>query len=365
MIVKALHPSIDGNPRTYLTVKAASGQADLTVQNVAGLSANDMLVIGNPAEELTEIKKISSITGKVITLSANLVNTHPENTKITFIKYDQVKFYKATSIAGSYSLVSTKDLAIGEPHTLYDDATALSTDYFKIRYYNTQSTELSVLSDAIGSGGFSRYALISLQDALIAKFGDKKNQFLVRSEITDWINEIKDDMVNEIAESNEKHFAEYAELTTDANGLVACPSDFKKEQRLNVDYSGTPRRARKVEIEDVDDTYTYHQENPFWFFNNYNIEIRPKGIATLDLYYEAHPADLANDSDELPKPIRFYVHVLMDGLMSKALEKDKKFADSDRYYTKYQLGKENMIEHINNIALDENRGVRDEELEDY
>jgi hypothetical protein len=337
----------------------------MTVQNVAELAANDMLVIGNPAEELTEIKKISSITGKVITLSANLVNTHPENTKITFIKYDQVKFYKATSIAGSYSLVATKDLAIGEPHTLYDDATALSTDYFKIRYYNSQSTELSVLSDAIGSGGFTRYALISLQDALISKFGDKKNQFLVRTEITDWINELKDDLVNEIAESNEKHFAAYSALTTDVNGLAALPSDFKKEQRVMVNYSGTAFRARKIEIEDVDDNYTYHQENPFWFFNNYSIEVRPKGIATINFYYESHPADLSNDSDELSKPIRFYLHVFMDGLMAKALEKDKKFSDADRYWTRYQIGKENMIEHINNLSLDENRGVRDEELEDY
>jgi len=364
MIVKALHPSIDGNIRTFLTTKANAAQAVLVCQDPSLYAQNDLLVIGNPTEELTEIKKITSITGKSITLSANLVNAHAENTKITLIKYDQVKFYKASSIAGVYSVVSTKSIAIDEPHTLYDDATAVTSDYFKIKYYNSQTTDLSVFSDPIASGGFPRFALINIQDDLFKRFGDKKLQFLDREEITGWLNELKDDMVNRIAENNEKHFAGYHEITLDGTGESDLPDEFKKEQKVMVAYDGVNgKRARRTEVEDIDESYSYSQERPVWYFNNYKIGVRPKGNATgkIFLWSEDHPADMENDSDEIPKPIRFYMHVIMDGLMAKAKEKDGKDSEANRYYGKYEAGCDTMLEHLNNLVLDENRGVKDED----
>jgi hypothetical protein len=82
------------------------------------------------------------------------------------------------------------------------------------------------------------------------------------------------------------------------------------------------------------------------------------------VHFEDQPDDLQNDSDELPKPIRFYMHVIMDGLMAKACEKAGKDARAKGYWTKYKEGAQDMIEEINNLVLDENRGVRDDEIED-
>lgn len=366
MIVKALHPNIEGNPRSNLTTKAVSGQADLIIQNASDFAVDDHLVIGNPAEELTEIKKIASISGKTITLSANLVNTHPENTKITFIKYDQVKFYKATSVNGSYSLVATKSIAIDEPHTLYDDSTALSTDYFKIKYFNSDSSDLSVYSDPIGASGFPRYSLKRIQDAVYAKTGDKKESYYTREEITDWVNEIKDDMVNQIIDSNEKYYNTYENLTVDSEGEASLGANFRKFQKMFVLYDGVNGvRARKFEFEEINDfSQTFSQEYPGYYFKQYKVGCRPKGIAgttVIQVHFEDQPADLENDMDEIPKPLRFYMHVVMDGLMAKAMEKAGKDGRSDRFFKKYQLGVQNMLEEINNLVLDENRGVRDEE----
>jgi len=366
MIVKALHPSIDGNPRSNLTAKALSAQAVLTVQNAVDFSANQFVVVGNPGEELTEIRKISSIAGKNITLTANLSNTHPENTKITYIKYDQIKFYKATSITGSYSLVSTKDIAIDEPHTLYDDSTALSTDYFKIKYYNSQTADLSVYSDPIGASGFPRYALIRIQDQLFRKFGDKKEQYLERDEITDWLNEIKDDLVNRIIDSNEKYFNNYENLSVDSSGEADLNANFRKFQKILVLYDGVNgKRAVKMELEEVNDfTQVFSQDFPKYYFRIYKIGVRPKGTVgttLVQVHFEDQPDDLENDADELPKPLRFYAHVIMDGLMAKACEKTGKDSRAALFWKKYESGAINMIEEINNLVLDENRGVRDDE----
>lgn len=366
MITKALHPNIEGNPRTNLTAKAASGQADLVVQNATDFSANDHVVIGNPGEELTEIKKISSINGKTLTLSANLTNTHPENTKITFIKYDQIKFYKATSINGSYSLVSTKSIAIDEPHTLYDDSTALTTDYFKIKYYNSHTSDLSVYSDPIGASGFPRYSLKRIQDAMYAKTGDTKEQYYTRDEFTDWGNELKDDMVNRIVDSNEKYFNNYEDLDVDANGEADLNANFRKFQKVFVLYDGVNgKRARKFEIEELNDfTQTFSQEYPGYYFKQYKVGCRPKGTVgttKIQVHFEDQPDDMENDMDEMPKPIRFYMHVFMDGMMAKAMEKAGKENRAAYFWKKYENGVQNMLEEINNLVLDENRGVRDEE----
>ena len=370
MIVKALHPNIEGNPQSYLTEKANSGQSDIVVQNASEFSANDHIVIGNPGEEQTEIKKIDSISGKTITLSANLTHNHSQNTKIQYIKYDQVKFYKASSKTGSYTLQTTKDIAIDEPHTLYDDTSALATDYYKIKYYNSASSDLSTYSDAIGSGGFPRYALMSIVDRILTWFNDMDEKFLSRDEIKDWVNDVKDDMANEIAESNEKHFAGYELIPMVADqGNYDLNADFKKFQKVKASYNGTNyHRARRIDLEQIDDdNVTYSQNYPRYAFNKYQIEIRPKGVegGYIKVWSEDHPADLDSDDDELPKPIRFYVNVLIDGVKEKALEKDRKFDDAAVYGRKYQNGKETMIEHINNLVLDENRGVRDDNDEFY
>jgi hypothetical protein len=50
--------------------------------------------------------------------------------------------------------------------------------------------------------------------------------------------------------------------------------------------------------------------------------------------------------------------------MYRAFQKDGKTAEADAYLQKYELGCERMIEHENNIVLDENREIR-EFQEDY
>lgn len=369
MIVKALHPSIEGNIRSNLTVKALSGQTAASLQNVVDFAANDYVVIGNPAEELTEIKKIASIAAKVLTLSANLTNTHPQNAKVQLIKYNQVKFYKASSIDGSYSLVATKDIAIDEPHTLYDDPTALSTDYFKIKYYNAQTDTLSVYSDPIGATGFPRYSLIRLQDALFIRAGDKNKQYLDRGEITDWVNEIKDDIVNQIVDSFEKYFNTSDDLETDDNGEVDLGARFRKINQVVVYFDGVTgypaTMIDRTKVFEIDQSYS--QLQPRYYFDAYTLGIRPKGTEGTTfarVMFEEQPVDLENDSDELPKPIRFYLGVVMDGLMAKAAEKAGKTSQADRYNKKYEIGVQKILEEINNLVLNENREVDDQEPDD-
>lgn len=368
-MIKALHPDISGNPSTYITAKALSAQAVLLVQNASEFSVNDFVVVGNSTEELSEIRKISIISGKTITLSANLNNTHSENTKITIIKYDQVKFYKADSFDGTYNLVSTKDISIDERWTLYDESGALSTDYFKIRYYNSQTTDLSVFSDAITSGGFPDYALISIQDAFLEEAQDTKQKKYSRAAISRWVNDCKNDAFNKLAETNEKYNQGYQEISlVDGTAEYPLEEDFKKEQMVQVSYDGTQyERARKQELENTDPNREYLEKEPRWYFRNYKIGIRPTPTTSngkIKLWYEAHPVDLKNDSDELPRPLNRYMDMVFNYLWYRALRQDKKFSEARIYLSEYESRREEFIEESNNLVLDENRHITEDGIED-
>ena len=369
-MICALHPSIEGNPKSYLTAKANSGQKDLVMQNAAEFVAAQYVVMGEPTQEQTEIGKISSISGSTITLVANLGFTHPENTKITYIKYNQVKFYKATTETGSYSLQSTKDIAIDEPHTLYDDSAGLSTDYYKIKYYNSTTTDLSAYSSAMPAGGFARYSLISLQNALFKRYGDKKESFLDRDEMTDWINEAKDDMINRLAENNEKQFITSATFPVTRPEKWHLPDNFKKFQKVEMSYTGvSTNRVRAEELilrmwttrmsptaRTIPDTISMST-----FLDTCPKERQASEYTSLTCSKVPTSQMI---SDLLPKPVRFYTHAIMDYLMCRAFQKDAKSSEADMYLQKYELGCERMIEHENNLVLDENREIR-EFSEDY
>jgi hypothetical protein len=364
MITYGLHPQVEDNYRSFLTARAVSGQAVIALQSVSELAVNDLLCIGIQEQELTEIKKILSISGKNVTLSANLDNTHAENTKVFVIKYDKIKFMKASSINGTYSVVATKDIAISEKHTIYEDSAAISTEYFKVFHYNSITGDSSPVSDPIGQAGYDRTTLASMVDSTYKKFGDKDRTFLERDEIIAWCNDAKDILVNAIAETNEKYFNTRTTIAMEADGEQVLPDDFKKEQKVQFSFSGSESgavRASKIEIEDIDDSQTYSQGNPVWYFNNFSIGARPKGTSSGVIYldYEAHPIDLLDDADTLPKPIDKYRSLVLDYMLAMAFEKAKKFNISAVILKRFTDGKEEMIEHINNLSLDQNRTVKD------
>jgi len=94
MIIRAPRPNIN-EPRTYLTASVAAAATAITVANTAGFVANDYVVIGKPGQEGAELHKISTV---VANTTINLVDDAIDfaisvNTPVTYIKYNQVRFY--------------------------------------------------------------------------------------------------------------------------------------------------------------------------------------------------------------------------------------------------------------------------------
>jgi len=111
--VTVKNPNITGNTSTRLTASANAAATSLTVTNSKGFAANDYIVIGAPGSEKAEIQQIASITNNTtIDITGSVLDSsHTTDTPITFIQWNQVRFFEGDTSAGysTGTLTTTHD----------------------------------------------------------------------------------------------------------------------------------------------------------------------------------------------------------------------------------------------------------------
>lgn len=148
---------IENQPTTVLTTAVAAAGTTLTVKLNSGFNQNDFVLVGKIGDEKTEIKRITAAVsaGTSLTVAA-LSSSHDEDTPITKIDYDQVRFYRGTTTVGSASsaLAAAQAIDPTEIYSYYND-TANTTGYGFIRFYDATGTDYSDYSDAIPYTGYT------------------------------------------------------------------------------------------------------------------------------------------------------------------------------------------------------------------
>jgi len=161
--IRVANPSLDGQPRTYLTQDVDATGVALSVASVSGFpgtSDSDFYVlIGDYGDEKAEIKLIdsSATTGKVLTVAA-LTSSHGASDPVTLIEFNQIKFFGLDSAdATTYNELEAKDI---DPTAQYTEYTYTTTPavytFFSTAYYHSVSLNLSAYSEIIGSSSFTR-----------------------------------------------------------------------------------------------------------------------------------------------------------------------------------------------------------------
>lgn len=132
----------------------AGSNVTLTLDSNQGLANTDYIVIGYEGSELAELEQInaaisSSTQARVATLKFN----HQAGEPVVLYRYNQRKFYGATSADGSYTELtddgSPKDIQVDDPQgTLLEYTGEEGYTYFKATYYNSQTSEETDEGDA-------------------------------------------------------------------------------------------------------------------------------------------------------------------------------------------------------------------------
>lgn len=150
--LKIANPSLENEPRTYLTADVDIADVDLPVLATTGFvisgAVDYNIIAGEYGQEKTEIKTVDAGSGTNNTnfKIAALSFSHGASDPITFMRYNQIKIYGATSDGGTKNPIDTIDIDCSQQYTEYAYE-GTDYDYFYITYYDTANTGSEKESD--------------------------------------------------------------------------------------------------------------------------------------------------------------------------------------------------------------------------
>jgi len=139
------------NPKvfTYLSNNFAIGVTSLSVDNAIDFTSGTiLLLLGTVGAENAEFGYASAHTDQAFTVSATK-QPHNRGDLVAQVNYDQVEISKSSTIDGSYSVLATLSLFLTQQKTVQFDSTGLTTDYYKLRWKNSQTGEYSSYSEPV------------------------------------------------------------------------------------------------------------------------------------------------------------------------------------------------------------------------
>ena len=214
MIIRIQHPSLEGNEKTLLTASATAAATTLTVQNIEGFSVGQYVVVGTLGSEQTEIIRIHATTspsGSTITLASGLLFNHAINTPVTYIAFNQVALYSATSQTGSYTIVgSAVALQSDREFTEISHSVGTTSTWYKTRYYNSSTTTWSSYSGTIQGSGYTQKSLKKILEKANALTDDKDNDTFTETEKVDIVNDGYEQVINRLEKADHKRFIKKA-----------------------------------------------------------------------------------------------------------------------------------------------------------
>jgi hypothetical protein len=274
MIIQAFNPSTDELEQSFLSSPVASGVSTLTVKNNQGFAGSQRILVGEMGTETAEIITVSGVSGSdTISLSSSTSFGHGVDTPVYILQFDQVKFYRATSLSGSYSAVATVTIDVDndEKKTYYDDTTGLSSYYYKVSLYHSVSGVESTLSDPVKGSGYTAKQVGKLIDDVFIEFGERvENSTLTRGEIIAWMNEVHDDIHTYFKRPPEFLHTREAFTRTANRNYLDFPIDSNGDQKMwkfdRMDYNFTDTTTDP----DTDETYTLRVISAEEFRNLYS-----------------------------------------------------------------------------------------------
>jgi hypothetical protein len=192
--IRIVNPLLDKAYKTFLSADYSSGLS-LTVFSNVSFAANDLLVVGEPKEELTELKKLDSITAKTgMTIPSALNFSHSKDTPIYKSLWDFVSIEGRSSSAGTFAELTQSaiqwDNDKGE--TIYHHSAGTDTWQYRFRFYNSVTATYSEYSSTLTGTGFER-KMVGYMLRTIRKITNTWDQSIVSDdEIIRALNEAQD-----------------------------------------------------------------------------------------------------------------------------------------------------------------------------
>ena len=190
--------------KTYLTAAVAVADTTLTVRAVDtnSMTDNDYLIVGEIGSENTEILQINGAVsdGTSLTVDNNGSGgarfVHSIDEPVYRIAYNRVEFSRATTEAGTKSVLTTAEIQPDDLYTRYEDTTN-TTGFGFIRFNNQTASTFSSYSDGIPYTGYTARSLGRMMRMVRRHLSEADVRFITDDDIMEEINEKQRDVAHE------------------------------------------------------------------------------------------------------------------------------------------------------------------------
>lgn len=152
MKIPIVNPTTILTNQTWISSSYSSGTS-LTVKNTGGFADDDLILVGYPGQENTEITSLTATPPSVTTLTITAMNfAHSKDDPVYMILFNQCEIHESSN-GTDYTLIATVNLDYSKMITVYEYLNGSQSNYYKIRLKNSVSGSLSSFSDAqLGTG---------------------------------------------------------------------------------------------------------------------------------------------------------------------------------------------------------------------
>jgi len=354
MDIKVRNLLADSSQRTFLSLSEDSGVGTIRVQNINGFGTSDAIQIGKTKEERSEVLLVNSsaVAGTGLSLTGNTLYSHPADTPVYNIGFDQIVFMRSTvGTSGTATPLTngTINITPDSEFTIFDDNSGAVTYAYKTKFRNSVTTTESSDSDWQTSSGFSFYSLAKIRERIKSKLfnaGYLKDD----GQIDDWTNEWLETMNNEAVQVDKSYSLGTVDVAfaDDGYGTITS-SDFKDLKRIWVTYNGNDKyRATKRDVGEILPNEVFSSTHPYYSWRGDTVfEVQPPesgGTAEM-IYYKRNPV-LVNDTDELPNSMKSFTTSFVNYSLAEAYYNDEKDVKGDRYLARAERGKLDFIKQI-------------------
>lgn len=200
MIISAYNPETTELEKTYLSTSVEVDDTQLPVKNNEKFAADDKVLVGEMGGERSEIRTVSSVNANKLQITVDALDfDHDSDVPIYKLDYDQIRFYRRTSLGATPTLLTTIDIDVdnADKITRYDDPTATVAYYYQTAFYDSVADEESDLSDPVQASGYNRKTIGSVIDGVVRRVRDTGYNVLSFNEYVDIANEVGDDLITQ------------------------------------------------------------------------------------------------------------------------------------------------------------------------
>ena len=217
---------------SYLADNYSSGTNPISVISDVGFADNDYLLLGEFGSETSEIVQIKGIpSSNSITLESATEFAHAESTKVTILKYNQVKFYHTatTTFSSIENPLGTVDIQADSYYTIYQD-TVQTTGYSWFCFYNAETVKTSSNSNYMPYSNFGQNQIKTIIDNFYSAINNAEQKLISNVDAFSYLNEAYSVIRSEFNLSNDEYFvASVDTITTVADTQeYDLESDFSK-----------------------------------------------------------------------------------------------------------------------------------------